>query len=61
MAEIGLQRPGIDALVGQCVAAGVPEHVGMDLEPNLGFGVGAGEQLADANSVRATRYRALIR
>jgi hypothetical protein len=24
---------GIDVLVGQCVAAGMPEHVGMDLEP----------------------------
>jgi hypothetical protein len=37
MPEIGLQRSGIDALVGQCVAAGMPEHVGMNLEPNLSF------------------------
>ena len=45
MAEIGLQRSSIDALVRQCVAAGMPEHVRMDLEPNLGFAAGAGEQL----------------
>jgi hypothetical protein len=46
MAEIGLQCSGIDTLVGQCVAAGMPEHVWMNLEPNLGFVAGAGEQLA---------------
>jgi hypothetical protein len=40
MTEIGLQRSGIDALVGQCVAAGVPKHVWMDLEPNFGCGPG---------------------
>jgi hypothetical protein len=49
MAEISLQRSGIDALVGECVTAGMPEHVWMDLEPNLGFVAGAGEELADAN------------
>jgi hypothetical protein len=48
MAEISLQCSGIDALVGQCVAAGVSEHVWMDLEPNLGFVAGAGEQLGEA-------------
>jgi hypothetical protein len=37
MAEIGLQGAGIDALVGEAVAAGMPEHVGVDLEANLGF------------------------
>jgi len=37
MAEIGLQCAGIDALVGEAVAAGMPEHVGVDLEANLGF------------------------
>jgi hypothetical protein len=31
MAEIGLQGSGIDALVGQRVAAGMPQHVRMDL------------------------------
>ena len=45
MAEIGLQRSGIDALIGQLIPAGMPEHVWMDLESNLGFVAGAGEQL----------------
>ena len=35
MAEIGLQGSGIDALVSQRVAAGMPEHVWVDLEPSL--------------------------
>ena len=48
MAEVGLQRPGIDALISQRVAAGVPEHVGMDLEANLSLTTGAGEQLRKA-------------
>ena len=48
MAKVGLQCSGIDPLVGQRVAAGVPEHVRMDLEPDLGFVAGAGEQLGKA-------------
>ena len=48
MAEISLQRSGIDALVDQRVAAGVSEHVWMNLEPNLSFVTGAGEQLGEA-------------
>ena len=31
MAEIGLDRPGIDAVVGQLEAAGVAQHVRVDL------------------------------
>jgi hypothetical protein len=44
MAKIGLERSGIDidTLIGECVTAGMPEHGGMDLEPNLGFVAGAG-------------------
>ena len=42
MPEIGLQRSGIDALVGQRVAAGMPVHVRMHLEPDLGFIAGPG-------------------
>ena len=42
MPEIGLQGSGIDALIGHRVAAGMPEHVWMDLEPDLGFVAGAG-------------------
>ena len=48
MDEIGLQGSGIDALIGQRVAAGMPEHVWVDLEPNLGFVTGAGEELGEA-------------
>ena len=36
MTEVGLQRPGIVALVGQGEATGVPQHVGMGLEAQLG-------------------------
>ena len=43
-AEIGLQ---INALIGQRVAAGMPEHVGVDLEADLSFVTGAGEQLGE--------------
>ena len=32
VAEIGLQRQGIDALIGELVAASVPQHVRMDDE-----------------------------
>jgi hypothetical protein len=43
MAEIGLQCAGIDALIGERVAAGMPEHVRVDLEANLAFVASAGE------------------
>jgi hypothetical protein len=36
VAEIGLDRPGIGAVVGQLEAAGVAQHVGVDLEAELG-------------------------
>jgi hypothetical protein len=45
-AEIGLQGSGINALIGS-VAAGMPEHVGVDLEADLSFVTGAGEQLGE--------------
>jgi hypothetical protein len=48
MAKVGLQGSGIDAFVGQCAAAGMPEHVRMDLEGNPGLVAGAGEQLGKA-------------
>jgi len=34
--EIMLKRPGIVSIVGELVAAGVPEHVRMDAEWHLG-------------------------
>ena len=37
VAEIGLRRPGIGPLVGQREARGVPEHVWMHLERDLGL------------------------
>jgi hypothetical protein len=33
--EVGLQRPGIDPVIGQLEAAGVPQHVGVHLDPKL--------------------------
>ena len=48
MTQIGLQRSRIQALICQRVAAGMPEHVRVDLEPHLGFGASAGEQLGEA-------------
>ena len=48
MAQIGLQRSRIEALVRQCVAAGMPKHVRMDLKADLGFLAGARQQLGKA-------------
>jgi len=53
MAEIGLQRSGIDTFVGERVAAGMPEHVGVDLEADLGFVTGAGR----ASARRGCHYK----
>jgi hypothetical protein len=36
VAEIGLQRPRVVALVGKRVAAGMPEHMRMGLEGESG-------------------------
>jgi hypothetical protein len=36
MSEVVLQRPGIDAVIGQLEAAGMAKHVGMDREWHLG-------------------------
>src|ERR1700704_6590391 len=55
MPEIMLQAAGIDALVGQLVAAAVPEHVRMDWERNLGGYTEAGNHTAEA---RRTHWRA---
>jgi hypothetical protein len=40
--EIGLQRSRIDALIGRRVAAGMPQHVRVYLEADLGFGARRG-------------------
>jgi hypothetical protein len=49
--EIGLEGSGIDALVGQRVAAGMPEHVRVDLEADLGFVASARQQLGEPDGV----------
>ena len=36
MAQIGLQRPGIDAVIGELEAACVPQHVRMNRETEIG-------------------------
>jgi hypothetical protein len=41
VAEVSLQRPGVVPFVCERVAAGVPQHVGMRLEPELGLGPGS--------------------
>ena len=48
MAEIGLQRPRIVALVGQGKTTGVPEHVRVSLETELGGLAGALDHLGIA-------------
>jgi len=41
-------RSSSDALIGQRVAAGMPQHVWKDLEAHFGFVAGAGEKLGEA-------------
>ena len=48
MAKIGQQGSGIDALIGQRVAARMPEHVRVDLKADLCFVAGPGEQFGEA-------------
>ena len=48
MPELGLQRTGIDALVRQLVAAGVPKHVGVDRKTEPGCDAEPRDQLAKA-------------
>jgi hypothetical protein len=46
--EVGLQRSGIEAFVGQGIAASMPQHMRMDLEADLGFFAGARQKLGKA-------------
>jgi hypothetical protein len=46
--EVGLQRPGIDALVRQVEPARVPKHVGMDRKGELGGNAKPPDQLAES-------------
>ena len=36
MPEVGLQRPGIDPVIRQFEPVGVPQHVGVRLDPEFG-------------------------
>ena len=47
MAEIELQSAGVVALVGDFVAAGVPQHVRMDRQAEAALAAGAPQQLAE--------------
>jgi hypothetical protein len=49
MSEVRLQRPSVVPLIGQCVAASVPEHVRMRLEIQLGLDPGALNHAGDPN------------
>ena len=52
MAEVGLQRPGVGALVRQRVARGMAQHVRMDLERQLGLDPDALDHLLQAGHDR---------
>ena len=49
MAEPSLDRPGVVALVGKGVAAGVAQHVRMGLEIEAGAGGGALDHPGEAS------------
>ena len=48
VAEVSLERPGIDAPVRQLVSAGVPQHMGMDGEAEAGRDAEPRDHLAKA-------------
>jgi hypothetical protein len=50
VAEVGLQRPGIDAVVGELEAAGVAQHVRVHLELEAGGFGGTREHAGKAGS-----------
>ena len=41
MPKVRLQRSGIDPVIGELEAAGVPQHVGVHLDPQASGGAGA--------------------
>jgi len=51
MAEVCLQRPGIDAFVGHRIAAGMTQHVRVNLEAHLRLLAGAGQELGEPDGV----------
>jgi hypothetical protein len=52
VAEVRLKRPCIVSSVGQCVAAGVPEHVRVCLEGQLGHLSGSFDHSGEAGVVK---------
>ena len=48
VAHVGLDRPGIVLVVGQLEISGVPQHVGMHFDAEIGFGAGALDHAAKA-------------
>ena len=58
VAQIGLQRAGIDAVIGELEAACVPQHVRMDRETEAGRDAESGDHLAKARRrERRTAFR----
>ena len=53
MAKVRLQGPGIDAIAGQLVAAGVPQHMSMHFDAKVGRNAGP----FDHTRVQRTRKR----
>ena len=48
MPEVGLQRPGIDPVIGQLEAAGMAQHVGVDPDAQAGDDPGALDHAVEA-------------
>ena len=42
--HVGLDRPGVVAIVGELKPRGMPQHVGVDLDAEIGFDAGALDQ-----------------
>ena len=48
MPKVGLQRPGIDFIIGQLEPAGVAQHVGVRFDPKVGGATGALDHAVEA-------------
>ena len=50
MAKVRLQGPGIDAIAGQLVAAGMPQHVSMHFDAKVGRNASPFDHAGEAGS-----------
>jgi hypothetical protein len=46
--HVGLDRPGVVAIVGELKPRGMPQHVGVDLDAEIGFDAGALDHAAES-------------